>query len=169
MMRTETGLNGANEETAMNTRLATAIVLGIAITIVPSFVGAQSIVGYPGYWGCYGPWSTYASESVPYFALHPPVYYSVPVARTYGYSPFPYPPGVLTPGSAVPQPIVIRNQYIEGAYQADTGRRQTQPLRIENPFIPQRDRSVSKCTQSPPHPPQVVYPAALAAAPQKSR
>jgi hypothetical protein len=33
----------------------------------------------------------------PYFALHPPVYYSCPVPRSYGYSPYAYPPCVQTP------------------------------------------------------------------------
>ena len=36
-------------------------------------------------------------QRIPYYALYPPVYYSYPVARTYGYSPFAYPPGTLTP------------------------------------------------------------------------
>ena len=36
----------------------------------------------------------------PYYALYPPVYYSYPVARTYGYSPFAYPPGTMTPNVA---------------------------------------------------------------------
>ena len=33
----------------------------------------------------------------PYFALHPPVYYSCPVPRSYGYSPYAYPGCVETP------------------------------------------------------------------------
>jgi hypothetical protein len=33
----------------------------------------------------------------PYFALHPPVYYSLSVPRTYGYSPFAYPGSMETP------------------------------------------------------------------------
>ncbi len=33
----------------------------------------------------------------PYYALHPPVYYSCPVPRSYGYSPFAYPGCVQTP------------------------------------------------------------------------
>ena len=33
----------------------------------------------------------------PYFSLHPPVYYSYPVPRTYGYSPYAYPGTVMTP------------------------------------------------------------------------
>ena len=37
------------------------------------------------------------SQNVPYYAAFPPVYYSVPVPRTYGYSPFAYPPGTMTP------------------------------------------------------------------------
>src|SRR5436305_2234169 len=36
-------------------------------------------------------------NNLPYFALHPPVYYSYPVPRTYGYSPFAYGPEVMTP------------------------------------------------------------------------
>ncbi len=46
-------------------------------------------------------------DNVPYFALHPPVYYSYPVPRTYGYSPFAYPPGVMTPESAAPEPVTL--------------------------------------------------------------
>ena len=41
-------------------------------------------------------------ERIPYYALYPPVYYSYPVPRTYGYSPFAYPPGTMTP-EAPPQ------------------------------------------------------------------
>jgi hypothetical protein len=33
----------------------------------------------------------------PYYALHPPVYYSCPVPRSYGYSPYAYPGCVQTP------------------------------------------------------------------------
>src|SRR3954470_23644902 len=52
-------------------------------------------------------------NNLPYFALHPPVYYSQPVPRTYGYSPFAYPPGVMTPEIAcAPQPVTINNPYV---------------------------------------------------------
>jgi hypothetical protein len=52
-------------------------------------------------------------NNLPYFALHPPVYYSEPVPRTYGYSPFAYPPGVMTPEIAcAPQPVTINNPYV---------------------------------------------------------
>src|SRR5262245_27891802 len=36
-------------------------------------------------------------KNVPFYALHPPVYYSYPVPRTYGYSPFAYGPWTMTP------------------------------------------------------------------------
>lgn len=51
----------------------------------------------------------------PYFAIHPPVYYSYPVPRTYGYSPFAYPGFIRTPDvvDAV-EPAVIENPYFEG-------------------------------------------------------
>jgi hypothetical protein len=57
----------------------------------------------------------YPTETrVPYFAAHPPVYYSTPVPRTYGYSPFAYPPGVRTPEVAggCAQPVEIINPYV---------------------------------------------------------
>ena len=51
------------------------------------------------------------------FAAFPPVYYSAPVPRTYGYSPFAYPPGVMTPDlvETVSEPQVIENPYISPA------------------------------------------------------
>lgn len=38
-----------------------------------------------------------STQTIPYFALYPPVYYSAPIPRTYGYSPFAYPACVMTP------------------------------------------------------------------------
>src|SRR3954454_5104730 len=52
-------------------------------------------------------------HNLPYFALHPPVYYSCPVPRTYGYSPFAYPPGTMTPDViGESQPVTINNPYV---------------------------------------------------------
>ena len=51
----------------------------------------------------------------PYYALHPPVYYSQPVPRTYGYSPFPYPGTYRTPEIVAPEPQVIVNPYANEA------------------------------------------------------
>jgi hypothetical protein len=92
--------------------------------------------GYYGYGGYYG----YSPDYVPYFAMHPPVYYNYPIARTYGDSPFPYLPGItaLQTSSASPQPQMVTNQYVEqsemSTEQAD---RAVVPLRIRNPFVGQ--------------------------------
>ncbi len=70
--------------------------------------------------------------NVPYFAAHPPVYYSAPVPRTYGYSPFAYPPNVMTP--EIVEPIAA--------------------LEITNPFVPssakQPAESIDQTTQAQP-------------------
>jgi hypothetical protein len=55
-----------------------------------------------------------SQQELPFYAKFPPVYYSYPVARTYGWSPFAYPPGIMTPdplGAA--QPLEIVNPYAQ--------------------------------------------------------
>lgn len=84
-------------------------------------------------------------QNVPYYALHPPVYYSYPVPRTYGYSPFAYPPGVMTPEiTMAPQPETIINPHVPAgapeasAIKTDTSasvNRQPEPLVIYNPYV----------------------------------
>jgi hypothetical protein len=92
----------------------------------------------------------YADSRVPYFALHPPVYYSQPVPRAYGYSPFPYPPEMITPNpqfrSAAPS--VIHNPYATAAWQTGStpGTSIPSPLRIKNPYVTLAD-------DAPPPPP----------------
>ena len=89
-------------------------------------------------------------QKIPYFAAYPPVYYSQPVARSYGYSPFAYPPGTRTP-EIVSEPIepeTIINPYVEQpAKDAGTQKNSTKdkdkvtstpqptPLVIMNPFV----------------------------------
>ena len=81
---------------------------------------------------------------VPHFAAYPPVYYSYPVPRTYGYSPFAYPPHVMTPeivGES--KPVTITNPHVPSTQQkpvkAKTDRTAAisapvEPLTIVNPF-----------------------------------
>jgi hypothetical protein len=94
-------------------------------------------------------------DNVPYFALHPPVYYSYPVPRTYGYSPFAYGPWVMTPEvAAPPQPMTIINPYVPNADKAPASEAsdrsaavspQPEPLVIINPYVtPSRSVVVSK-------------------------
>jgi hypothetical protein len=90
-------------------------------------------------------------NNLPYFALHPPVYYSEPVPRTYGYSPFAYPPGVMTPDVLyAPQPVTINNPYVPAtktatppAADATSDRAASvehivEPLVIVNPYVTAR-------------------------------
>ena len=76
--------------------------VGLAALVVLMVVPCRANGQYGGYgwpYCCdYAYLGVYASE-MPYFSLHPPVYYSYRVARTFGYSPFAYPPYVMTPGS----------------------------------------------------------------------
>lgn len=92
---------------------------------------------------------------VPYFAAHPPVYYSQPVPRTYGHSPFAYGPSHQTPEVyQTAKPVIIENPYVKKAsgsttvkqtkqnrersvsYQADVvaSTVASGPLMIENPY-----------------------------------
>lgn len=102
-------------------RLSIAAFLVVAGALVsPSEAHAQwGWMGYNGYNGV-GVYSIYDQDRLPYFALHPPVYYSKPVPRTFGYSPFAYPGWVPTP--ALPQsyePVTIVNPYVNEAPAAD--------------------------------------------------
>ena len=87
------------------------------------------------------PYGFYQDEHIPYFALHPPVYYSQPVPRPYGWSPFAYPPGVMTPNVAC-EPLTIENPHVEGTSSREPGvTRQSDrqarhvPRIIDNPFV----------------------------------
>lgn len=84
----------------------------------------------------------YGGESIPYFSMHPPVYYSAPVPRTYGYSPFAYPPGIMTPDiECAPAPILNPHvpQKATGAKTERTAsvRHSIAPKLIYNPFVEQ--------------------------------
>jgi hypothetical protein len=146
----------------MNTQSLLSLVVIIACTT--SVADAQNGVAYP-YAGCcwygYGSLATYSSSPVPYFSLHPPVYYSYRVARTYGYSPFAYPPGVITPGPESARLTIAQSVYAVGeAGETSAARPEGQPpLRIDNPFVDQPDRRAGAQGRGPAGGrPQVVFP-----------
>jgi hypothetical protein len=60
-------------------------------------------------------------QKLPHFALFPPVYYSYPVRRTYGYSPF----------ASLPEYAISETTRVQLAEM-----RQVEPLLIRNPFVP---------------------------------
>ncbi len=90
-----------------------------------------------GYGYGYGPFSVYSTESIPFYWRYSPVYYSLPVPRTYGYSPYAYPPGVRTP-EVIIEPEVISNPYVpQENTSADPSSRIAKGVRrIQNPFVP---------------------------------
>lgn len=97
--------------------------------------------GFGGY-GVYGsglPYSLYVQETVPYYSVHPPVYYSYPVPRTYGYSPFAYPPGVMTPDVAPAPAMPAPNGAVSPTKLDKMPERVTvKPLMVINPFVEQK-------------------------------
>lgn len=123
---------------------AAAVVCGLQV----STASAQQVAGNPclyGFNGGYGLYyNIYGYETVPYFALHPPVYYSYPVARPYGYSPWAYPPGTMTPDVESVQPKEMINPHVEPAPAQPTNDNSARraddapvPLVILNPFVDQ--------------------------------
>jgi len=74
---------------------------------------------YSGNFGYYNMlWRLYNTGHVPvppYFALQPPVYYSQPVARPYGYGPYAYPRWIETPQPKAPaaKPAVVINPFVK--------------------------------------------------------
>jgi hypothetical protein len=83
---------------------------------------------------------------VPYFAAHPPVYYSHPVPRTYGHSPFAYPPHFRTPEIVESAGPVLVNPYVPSSTETPSGASdddrqvsvptsaEVTPLVVDNPF-----------------------------------
>jgi len=120
-------------------------------SVVPSTTQAQNGTSYGGVGYGYYPFFGYnrgQQQYIPYFALHPPVYYSQPVARPYGYSPFAYPPGTVTPEPAEPKSELTINPYVPRKSKPTKPLEktaQTKVLRIRNPyFYGETDPSVAR-------------------------
>jgi hypothetical protein len=131
--------------------LATVLTASVAAGNQASAQCAAMGGGYGGYG--FGAWDigrlySVLADNVPYHAAFPPVYYSYPVPRTYGYSPFAYPPGVMTPEVEMGEPQVIENPYYKGdaeeaapeevpapADETTSNAQPTRPLVIVNPYV----------------------------------
>ena len=118
----------------------------VAILMAGTAVVAQAQVGCGGYWGYYNnqgvlhgsgffemPYAMGRIPTPPYFALHPPVYYSNPVPRTYGYSPYPYPGHYKTPEIVKPEEIV--NPHAEQPSNESASAKQ--PIKVASAAAPQ--------------------------------
>ena len=145
----------------MIARLGMVLVLALAFLVVETnevqaqcAAGGYGGFGYGGGYG-YDVGRLYGvlSQNVPHFAAFPPVYYSAPVPRSYGYSPFAYPPGTATPNLPAPTTVAkeILNPYVPASTvteksEADkvTLRDSTpEPLAIVNPFVGSQVAGVS--------------------------
>jgi len=122
--------------------------------------------GYSAYWGAgpYGWWYPYAYqyERIPYFALFPPVYYSYPVSRPYGQSPFNYyygDYGGRAPETQLAGPLTVSNPFVPrtAANQAKPEPQTGGPRRIDNPYVVQgrvqgeKARATGKAEQTGAH------------------
>jgi len=122
--------------------------LGGAVIGALSFAGesARAQCGGDFGWG-YGYMYNSLRYEVPHFAAFPPVYYSAPVPRTYGYSPFAYPPNVMTPEIVnESEPLQIINPHVESTEvkpakevkvtdRTAATKARIEPLVVVNPFF----------------------------------
>lgn len=123
------------------------ILFGAAAVLLGSYLPAQAQVGGPynggGNWWWGAPYNYSQREHLPYYSLHPPVYYSLPVARSYGYSPWAYPPGTMTPEVEI-EPMTLNNPYVpkkeiipapKPKARKASDRVASKPLVLINPFV----------------------------------
>lgn len=125
------------------------MVVAVGPLAVSNSASAQYGCGGLG-WGWCGVGQLYQvlADNVPYYSAFPPVYYSYPVPRTYGYSPFAYLPTEKTPDVEMEAaPVSISNPYFKDNVSPDLDattpavdrtahRTQPVPLVIHNPYIP---------------------------------
>jgi len=140
----------------MKTIIRAFIVATAVVAMSATFDSAQASGPYGGYGGYapyYGPYAnpfySYVptDRQIPYFAEFPPVYYSYPVPRTYGYSPYAYPPSFVTPDPYLAEPAVIDNPHAEevapgeaaedkaASHRVATVKQQPKPKVIYNPYV----------------------------------
>jgi hypothetical protein len=128
-----------------------ALIAGLFLSLAPESRAAHpSALGYPGFGLYSSPYSLGQVPVPPYFALHPPVYYSYPVPRSYGYSPFAYPGTTETPTITVPAAAMIVNPHVspvkgsvtEGKPAEDKTAAVTYEV-INNPFASGRQTRVA--------------------------
>ena len=122
-----------------------AVVIFLATGFCGSQASAQIGIGSGAYGLGFFNYGGYANDSyyrIPYYSLFPPVYYSYPVARPYGYSPFAYPPGTITPEVPQKAAMEFRNPYVPQPARASADKTASSPLMYYNQFV-KRSQSAS--------------------------
>jgi hypothetical protein len=121
-----------------------AVLVAVAVVVIACCApdaSAQVVFGQPGAYGLgvfdYGSGGYWGGNyRIPYYALFPPVYYSYPVARPYGYSPFAYPPGTVTP-ELPPKAAIYRNPFVPQPAKTSQDKTASAPRVYLNPFVKQ--------------------------------
>ena len=135
------------------------VLSAVALASLLAAVPASAEAGWPGgcgygYGNFYGLWgnpyvySQGAAYIPPYYAIHPPVYYSPHItARPYGASPYAWPPVMTGPramgavAAAPAKPEMITNPYVKSATaatereEAPIAKVEPAPLSIDNPYF----------------------------------
>ncbi len=157
----------------MRSRLTTCAIWAVCIVALVAMFASTATASDPYQGRHFLPWynqypadltSLYEMGNIPrppYFALHPPVYYSRPVARTYGYGPWAYPPQTMTPDLPAPTPKVIQNKFVppqKDVKKAGDDKTAAAPLRITNPFVAKGEAEADVAAAGP----KVVYPVVAA-------
>lgn len=120
-----------------------------------------------------------ADRPIPYYAVHPPVYYSRITPRPYGFSPYAYIPALVNPtlesaGQCAEQrqpvqPLTVWNEHVEkpGPAPEAAAKSGPRPLMIVNPFVESGPSlAVAEVPDGGvPDEPQVVFPTAAAESP----
>ncbi|HEY2838425.1 MAG TPA: hypothetical protein VGJ26_04725 [Pirellulales bacterium] len=131
---------------------AVALLFGIVSTANAQF----GYGGFSGYGFGFGYGGVYSLEPPPYFATFPPVYYSTVTPRPYGFSPYAYPPGVMTPSpSVVATGGNRRYPRRPAAIQTSASAARPAPVIIENPFVLPPDKRPTRLADGRPLP-QVI-------------
>jgi hypothetical protein len=149
-------------------RASIVVVAAVAIVFLASpRAQAQMYGGYAGGW--YGglPYSVYSLDSVPYYALHPPVYYSHVVPRPYGYSPYAYPPYVMTPERTPETPQTMVNPHVPASPASNSEPKprvaHVEPKTVFNPYVNSEAVDAPTVVRHRGRPaPKTVHPAAMA-------
>lgn len=106
-------------------------------------------MGYGFFGNGLGLYNSY-DPPMPFYAMFPPVYYSFPVARPYGYSPFAYPPGFTTPEGERVQAKEVVNPYVpRKAVNRPKERTARAPQVLINPFVERRSPTALAARPSP--------------------
>lgn len=148
----------------MNAKLVLVSLLGLAAFGNPTDALAQyRVFGCPYYAVAWNRPPTYYSEPLPYFALHPPVYYGYLYAPTYCHNRAISRSETLARKAAQPQPLLVRNIYVTPCGDQLKSQQARLPLRIVNPFVTQPGSSdAANSANQAKRQPQIIYPASLA-------